>query len=216
VKISELSTASGVPVASVKFYLREGLLSPGVALNARESAYDESHLRRLRLIRGLIQVAGTSIEQIRQLLEIIETPDQTAIEVVGRATAALSSRQTRTSAMAPEDTTAVEALLDRLGVEYVAGSANLRMLAAALDLADQVGLPSTDEQLAAYVRAARETASADFARVPWNDPQQAAEWAVLGTVLYEPVLTALRRLAHSELAEKVEWHGSHGVTGRTS
>ncbi len=154
-KISELSEASGVPVPSVKFYLREGLLAPGVALNARESAYDDSHLRRLRLIRGLIQVAGTSIEQIRQLLEIIETPDQAAIEVVGRASAALSSRQAGATAIAPEDTKAVEALLDRLGLPYVAGSANLRMLAAALDLANQVGLPSTDEQLAAYVRAAR-------------------------------------------------------------
>lgn len=212
-KISELSEASGVPVPSVKFYLREGLLAPGVALNARESAYDDSHLRRLRLIRGLIQVAGTSIEQIRQLLEIIETPDQAAIEVVGRASAALSSRQAGATAIAPEDTKAVEALLDRLGLPYVAGSANLRMLAAALDLANQVGLPSTDEQLAAYVRAARETARADFDRVPWDDPQKAAEWAVLGTVLYEPVLMALRRLAHSELAEELERDAS-GKSGQ--
>jgi DNA-binding transcriptional MerR regulator len=207
VKISELSQESGVPIPTIKFYLREGLLAPGAVLNARESSYDNTHLRRVRLIRGLVQVTGASIGQVRQLLDIIETPDRSAIEVVGRASAALSSRQAEpVSDAAGRDaaTAATEALLDRLGMGYVPGSANLRMLAAALELADQVGLPSTDEHLAAYVRAAREAARADFDRIPWDDPQEAAEWAVLGTVLYEPILAVLRRLAHSELAEQIE------------
>jgi DNA-binding transcriptional MerR regulator len=193
-----------VPIPTIKFYLREGVLAPGAALNAREAAYDDSHLRRLRLIRGLVQVTGASIEQVRQLLAIIGTPDLSSIELVGRASAALSSRQAGPASGEEQDTRAVEDLLERLQVEYVAGSANLRMLAAALELAEQVGLPSTDEHLSAYVRAAREAARADFARIPWSNPQEAAEYAVLGTVLYEPILTALRRLAHSELAAQRE------------
>lgn len=211
-KISELSQQSGVPIPTIKFYLREGLMAPGELVKARESAYGTSHLRRLRLIRGLIQVTGASIEQVRQLLDIIQTPDQSAIEVVGRASVALSSRQAGSVPdWSGQDTAATEALLDRLGVEYMAGSANVRMLAGALDLAEQVGLPSTDEQLAAYVRAAREAARADFGRIPWEDPGEAAEWAVLGTVLYEPVLAVLRRLAHSELAGWIERDGEPGT-----
>ncbi|PFG15575.1 MerR-like DNA binding protein [Propionicimonas paludicola] len=201
-KISELSDRSGVPIATIKFYLREGLLAPGAALNARESAYDETHLRRLRVIRGLVQVTGASIEQVRQLMAIIEMPGQSAIEVVGRASTALSARQA--AASGTPDTQEAEGLLTRLGVSFAAESENLRLLASALELAGQVGLSPSDDQLAVYVQAAREVARADFARVPWDDPQQAAEWAVLGTALYEPISSALRRLAHSELAGRLD------------
>jgi len=50
VKISELSSRSGVPVATVKFYLREGLLAGGEKSSQTQASYDASHLSRLRLI----------------------------------------------------------------------------------------------------------------------------------------------------------------------
>ena len=36
-RISELSTASGVPVPTLKFYLREGLLPPGDAIAVNQA-----------------------------------------------------------------------------------------------------------------------------------------------------------------------------------
>lgn len=205
-RISELAEQSGVSIPAIKYYLREKLLPPGVALNARESAYNEDHLQRLRLIRGLIQVTGASIDQVRQLLDIIQTPDQTALEVVARSSWALAGGTPDPATTDPrsQPTQRAEALLQRLGMHYFADSPNLRALQAALDLAEEVGLPTQDEQLSVYVRAAQEIAKADFDRIPWDDPQAAAERAVLGTVLYEPVLTALRRLAHQELAGHLE------------
>ena len=54
-RISELSRRSGVPVATIKYYRREGLLPEGRALNPTTVEYDEEHIQRLRLIRSLIQ-----------------------------------------------------------------------------------------------------------------------------------------------------------------
>ena len=40
-KISELSSRSGVPVATVKFYLREGLLAAGEKSSQNQASYDD-------------------------------------------------------------------------------------------------------------------------------------------------------------------------------
>ena len=60
-------------------------------------------------------------------------------------------------------------------------------------------MPMSREQLAVYVRAARRTARADVERISWEPDEESVERAVLGTAVYEPVLLALRRIAHREL-----------------
>ena len=60
-RISELSEASGVPVATLKYYLREGLLPPGESLGATRADYSEDHLRRVRLVRALVDAVGADI-----------------------------------------------------------------------------------------------------------------------------------------------------------
>src|SRR4028119_2159610 len=51
-RLSDLSAASGVPVATVKYYLREGLVPPGRLTAATQAQYAASHLPRPRLVRG--------------------------------------------------------------------------------------------------------------------------------------------------------------------
>ncbi len=51
-RISELVARSGVPLATVKYYLREGLLMPGETTSATQARYDEQHVRRLALVRA--------------------------------------------------------------------------------------------------------------------------------------------------------------------
>ena len=201
-RVSELSRESGVPVATIKYYLREGLLPPGVAVNARESSYDDSHVSRLKLIRGLMHILGTSIEQVGQVLAVIDDPDQTVLEAMKRATTAIPmvpgiSGQTETPGRTGGT---AEAQVQRLGFRYAPDSHSLRALDAALALSESMGISIDDEQIEAYATAARQAAQADFDRIPWHQPRQAVPFAVLGTALYEPVLLALRRLAHDELA----------------
>ncbi|GMA88788.1 hypothetical protein GCM10025868_40380 [Angustibacter aerolatus] len=47
-----------MPVATVKYYLREGLLPPGTPTSRTQAQYDEEHVRRLRLVRALLDVGG--------------------------------------------------------------------------------------------------------------------------------------------------------------
>ena len=44
-RISALASTTGLSVATVKFYLREGLLHPGVATSATQASYDDTHHR---------------------------------------------------------------------------------------------------------------------------------------------------------------------------
>ncbi|MCE5290009.1 MAG: MerR family transcriptional regulator, partial [Nocardiaceae bacterium] len=56
--MAELAARSGLSVATIKYYLREGLLHPGEAVGQTRTRYDDSHVRRLRLIRALTDVAN--------------------------------------------------------------------------------------------------------------------------------------------------------------
>jgi DNA-binding transcriptional MerR regulator len=67
-RLAELSERSGVATATIKYYLREGLLAPGRQINATTGEYDEEHLRRLRLVRALIQVGRLPVATVREVL----------------------------------------------------------------------------------------------------------------------------------------------------
>jgi len=71
-QLNELSARSGVSAASIKYYLREGLLRPGEAVTATRARYDASHLRRLELIQALRQIVGLGIEQIRAIVSLAD------------------------------------------------------------------------------------------------------------------------------------------------
>ena len=73
--MSELSSRSGLPVPTIKYYLRERLLHAGEAVGATRARYDDSHVRRLRLVRALTEVAGMRLEDVRRVLVAIDDPD---------------------------------------------------------------------------------------------------------------------------------------------
>ena len=88
-RISELVERTGVPLATVKFYLREGMLPGGTAVTATRSEYGEEHVRRIRLIRALSDVAGLPLQRVKDVLALIDAPDGTLYDTLGRAVAAL-------------------------------------------------------------------------------------------------------------------------------
>jgi len=67
-RLAELSRRSGVSTATIKYYLREGLLPPGRRHNATTAEYDAEHLRRLRLVRAMIQVGQVPVAKVREVL----------------------------------------------------------------------------------------------------------------------------------------------------
>ena len=72
-KISELSRESGVPVPTIKFYIREGLLPPGRKTRPNQAEYGGRHLGRLALIRALREDVALPIESIARALRVVES-----------------------------------------------------------------------------------------------------------------------------------------------
>src|SRR4051812_6917252 len=88
-RISELSRESGVPVATIKYYLREGLLPAGIATSATSASYDERHVDRLNLIRALVDVGRVPIARVREVVTALEQPPTSWHDLLGAAHGAL-------------------------------------------------------------------------------------------------------------------------------
>lgn len=192
-RISELARAADVPLATVKYYLREGLLPPGRPTAATQAQYHETHLRRLVLIRVLVGVGGLSLAETREVLRAMAEvsgfrPGQMH-SAVGAAFTALPP--------APPDVEPRRsaALVAGLGWRVHPEAPALRSLEHALDALDAIGHPAPDAILHGYADAARRAAELDVASVPDDSPETAATTVVISTLLYEPILLALRRLA---------------------
>ncbi len=197
-RIGELSRRTGVPVATIKFYLREGLLPPGRSTAPTQALYDESHEQRLRLVRALVGV-GVSLASVRAVLAAVDDPPASRHDVLGVAHDALPPH-------APDDVDVTEALavVDELGWRVHPVSSSLRQLAVALDAARAVGIPVTAERLAAYGQAMQLVASHEVAGVPTTSAEEAVRYVVLGTAMYEPVILALRRLAQQDASAALD------------
>jgi DNA-binding transcriptional MerR regulator len=190
--ISELSRRTGVPVATIKYYLREGLLPPGEAVGATRARYDETHVRRLRLIRALVQAGGLSLSRVRAVLSAVDEESRDMHEVLGAAHGALVAEA---PAASPQSKERVDRLLADLGWLVHEGSADRTLLAGALDALEDVGYRLDDKMLQAYAEAAQQIGDTEVAHLPAKDRAGAVEAVVVVTALGGPVLLALRRLA---------------------
>ncbi|MGW5866909.1 MerR family transcriptional regulator [Streptomyces sp. NPDC055239] len=203
-RLAELSTRSGVSTATIKYYLREGLLPPGRRVSATQAEYDEKHLQRLRLVRALIQVGRVPIASAREVLTALEDDSLDHSSRLGTAVWALPHGPEPVEDD-PATATArhtVDALLERLdwqhGQGYGPESPAYGMLVTAVATLARLGYPCGIDDLAPYARSAGQLAVADLDLVErFDSPDEQLEAAVALTVLYEPVLLSLRRLAQA-------------------
>ena len=80
-RISDLSRQSGVPVGTIKFYLRERLLPPGEPTGRNQAIYNKNHLRRLRLIKIFTTIGELDLTSVRRLLIAAEDDHLPSIEL---------------------------------------------------------------------------------------------------------------------------------------
>jgi DNA-binding transcriptional MerR regulator len=193
-RLAELSSRSGLSAPTIKYYLRLGLLAPGETESATWASYDDAHLRRLTLIRALTDVGGLSLDAVRDVLATVDDPASSRHEARGAAQWPLSPEPATEPAAA--SLAAVDDVLGRAGWELDPDSPHRRRLASQLDTLAELGFPATDQVLDAYVAALEPVAEIEVARIAGEEPTTAAEHVVIGTVLYEPVLLTLRRIAH--------------------
>ena len=197
--MGELAERSGLPVPTIKFYLREGLLPPGESTSATRAEYDASHVRRLRLIRALTDVAHLRLDAVRAVLAAVDDDTLSWHAAVGAAHTRLSGGTTDASDQARHQ---VDALLARHGWTLSPQSPHADVLGTALDALRDLDHPVSDQLLDVYARAASAIAETEVAGVDAEDHTVAAEHVVVGTLLLEPVLLTLRRVAQENVSRK--------------
>ena len=201
--ISELVERSGVPLPTVKYYIREGILAPGHATGARRATYDESHLQRLRLIRSLSTAAGLPLSRIKRVAAILDAPEGSVQDMLGRAMAALAietESESSTDQVPVDEYPRARAATAYLGSGYRPRLPAFAQLESALAAVEEAGIPAAPERLSIYGPHLWAIAQQELSEVDARDPVAAVEFAVLGTALYEPVITAIRRLAHQNIS----------------
>ena len=191
-RISQLSDRSGVPVPTIKFYLREGLIPPGTRTGTTQAEYSDEHMQRLRLIRALATHAGLSIAGVRGLLAAIDDPPADAHELFGVAHRAVSAP----AHAAQDDRDLVRGILENEGwnLDTVDESA-IDAVAVAYRQLRETGVTFPDDLTHAYIDAAAQVARAEVAQVPTGSTSDAFAYIAVGSVLAEPLLLALRQLA---------------------
>lgn len=204
-RVGELSKRSGVPVPTIKYYLREGLLPAGVLTSPNQAHYDDEHLRRLRLVRALVDVGGLSIAAVRDVLVAIDTRDDSLHNKLGAVQEAIS--QPGSAELDPLAVKDVQEFFGRHGEDecYDVTQSNVtHMLAAALSAARSVGHDHFREVLDRYLEGAKIIAQADLDYiVRQSSSDDVIEAMVVGTLIGDTVLKAVRRLAHAQVSRDV-------------
>lgn len=201
-RIAELSARTGVPIARIKFYIREGLVPRGERTAEHQALYRAEHVRRLRLVRALVTVGGIGVADTRRLLADLDEDRPDLGETLARVMHALPSAKRRTADEHRERAVAeLDALVERRGWTLHEGNPARETVIDALATLDELGLPNPELALDAYAQAAELVAETELRIIGGSDdPRGIVENAVVGTVVGESLLAGMRRLAHAQLA----------------
>ena len=92
--IGQMARAAGVPVSTVRYYERAGLLRPDARTDANYRSYTQTSLARLRFIRAA-QATGFSLKDVRELLGLTSSEMPPCEEVESLTRKRLAEVRTR-------------------------------------------------------------------------------------------------------------------------
>jgi len=205
-RLAELSRRSGVTVPTIKYYLREGLLPPGELSSPNHASYTEHHLRRLRLVRALIELAHVPVASVKVVLEAFDSETMSLHERIGAVHRAVTPHREVTAgdeARVPP-TEQVRELIERRGWAVEPDAPAIATLVETITALRALGQDHLADHLDAYAQAVEQFAALELAAVTTHtDPDQIAESVVIGTVLGERLIAALRLLAHESMSARL-------------
>jgi DNA-binding transcriptional MerR regulator len=209
-RIAELSRRSGVPVPTIKYYLRENLLPPGEFTSPNQAQYDERHLQRLRLVRALLDLGRLPIAAIKELLAELDRPSPDLHHALGRSLMlACLSKDPVDESEDPEADRMVAELIERRGWQVDEGAPARRRVAEVIAAFTRLGVTEPIDLIDEYAEAVDLIANADLEVVRRSTgPDTIIYNAVVGTVLGDALLAGLRRLAQESASAKM-----FGATG---
>ncbi|MFD9894579.1 MerR family transcriptional regulator [Amycolatopsis sp. NPDC059027] len=203
-RMAELSAESGVPVATVKYYLREGLLPPGERTSPNQARYDATHVQRLKLVRALREVGGLSLAAVGEVLKAVDG-SKTTHNALGIALDALSPEPAEVSA---EDHAWARGLLERLAERHGwklhdddrTEQNVIDVLCRIRDLGHDELIARLDE----YADLAQKLAVVDLGiTIGLPTLERIVEAAVVGSVLGDRLFAGLRRFAQERESRRL-------------
>ena len=171
------------------------LLLVGAALGGGALAADI----RIGVAEALTGPAGLSVSQVKAILRIIDEPESSLNDRLAAATAVLADGADKGTD--DESYPRARRVVDWLGEPNRAEAPAAALLENALHAVETAGFELHPNQFAIYGEHMLAIAASEIANIP-TDPAEAVQYAVLGTVLFEPVLTAIRRLGQQSLVKR--------------
>ena len=202
-RIAELSRVSGVPVPTIKYYLREGLLPAGELTSPNQADYGDQHLHRLRLIRALVDLGQVPVAGVKRIIEALDSDSLSLHDQIGRAHRALTP--TRKQAASEEARAAATAqvtdLITRRGWSVDPDAPALSTLIETVAALRTLGQDNLVTFLDAYAEAVERFTELEIDAVTTNPTRdQLAESVVIGTILGETLISSLRLLAQESIS----------------
>lgn len=203
-RIGELAKQSGTSLATIKYYLREGLLQPGERTSINQAIYSQVHLDRLRLIRALTKVAGLPLEKVRDVINAIAS-DSPVPEALKATHDALT---TDTDNKAIEQTLQVDSMgtllqvIDLQGWKYRLDSSAFKSAQNAISALAAEDLLIPVARLNRYATAADAIGRIDLEEAAGSSTQHTRS-VILSSVLRRPLLDALILLAQEHYAQSL-------------
>jgi len=193
-----------VPLSAVKYYQREGLLPEGIRSAPNQVEYGEQHVKRVRLIRALLEAGGLSIAATRDVIRALNTEGAPLAETFSVASYAMNTPRIAESVPSADARERVMRLAHAEGWAFTDDNPGIDSAARAIDGLNAIDFDAPDEYLLAYAKAAAVAAAADVrALTALSDPDQIAELMVVGTVLGDPLFAGLRRIAQEDATHDI-------------
>ncbi|MER3390613.1 MAG: MerR family transcriptional regulator [Microcella sp.] len=205
-RMSELSSRTGVSIPTLKYYMREGLLPAGERTSPNQSRYNDTHVERVRLVRALLDVGGLDVARARTVVAAVDDESIPLGWVFGVAQRAVTIPASLVSDSADSDGSDDAGMTEgeRLIGELCARRAwhvelrnpGLALAARVLDTYSSLGQDRLHAALDQYAEAADLVAAADLAAVASApDEAEMTNVVVIGTVLGDALFAGLRRIA---------------------
>jgi DNA-binding transcriptional MerR regulator len=198
VRISELAERSGVTVATIKYYLREGLLPPGDKVGERRAEYGDHHLARLRLLRVLRDVGDIPVADLKEIVDAVQNESLSMHQTYGAAYDALARKS---GAVSPEMRALAQQVVQQAGWTHVRpDSPALDHLAGLLGVLSELGAMFDLNYAATYLGLIDALAAYEVSRLGTaeriEDRDAVVQYMVVGQVVGGQTLLSLRRIGH--------------------
>ncbi len=210
-RMGALSEASGAPVPTIKFYLRQGLLHKGEMTSPNQSQYDSSHIHRIGLIRGLTEVGGLPLSTVAEIIAAMQDPEIDTHGVLGIVQRAASRQpvsapetsrpQHRSDPGSETEDSMIDALMVKNGWDHPYNDVHRATAVLAVGTMRRLNLSYTELSLDSYAKAARLLAEVDLDGLGSAATRDQLIESVATTMIIGDVLVAaLRRIAQTSLS----------------